>query len=243
VSIATSSAWPIVSLRPSEAVCDPWAEPGFLRYDQDRPLETTWIPLTTLPCTPAPDFLSQLRTFVAQTRDVPLPPLPPAPPAVPPPPPPFPTDEETPSPPEDVPPQDPGETQAPPIEQSSPSPPSPPSTQVVPPQRRSPANIPSELGSRAPRLAPELEFLRDQTILLIGDSVDRNGLEQLAQILDLQEMPTSYFNADHRGETPGWDTRNVPHILEVPEIGLTVVNVFFYGLGELSTIYLARLCR
>lgn len=76
-----------------------------------------------------------------------------------------------------------------------------------------------------------LSFLANRTILVLGDSVDRNGLEHLAVMLGLPRYPVPYEDASRVGEVPnGWDPRGIPWIIDVPWLDLQFTNGFMYGL-------------
>lgn len=77
----------------------------------------------------------------------------------------------------------------------------------------------------------QLSFLANRTILVLGDSVDRNGLEHLAVMLGLPRYPVPYDDFSKKGFVPpGWDERGIPWVVEVPWLGLTFTNGFMYGL-------------
>ena len=72
-------------------------------------------------------------------------------------------------------------------------------------------------------------FPRNTTILVMGDSVDRNSVEQLAWRTGVQYHRAAYHNITQ--ERPeGWDERGVPWVVKVPTYNLTFANGFFYGL-------------
>ncbi|ORY41111.1 hypothetical protein BCR35DRAFT_311378 [Leucosporidium creatinivorum] len=127
-----------------DALCDPFAEPGFLHYDPDQPKAAKWIPYSPS-CEPAPDWLA---AFAAQDKE-------------------------------------------------------------------------------------QLSFLANRTILVLGDSVDRNGLEHLAVMLGLPRYPVPYDDFSKKGFVPpGWDERGIPWVVEVPWLGTTFTNGFMYGLDD-----------
>lgn len=79
----------------------------------------------------------------------------------------------------------------------------------------------------------KLAFLQNRTILVLGDSVDRNGLHHLAEMLGLPRYPVPYDDASAKGKVPeGWDERGIPWVVEVPWLGLTFTNGFMYGLDD-----------
>ena len=72
-------------------------------------------------------------------------------------------------------------------------------------------------------------FPRNTTILVMGDSVDRNSVEQLAWRTGVKYHRAAYHNITQ--ERPeGWDERGVPWVVKVPTFNLTFANGFFYGL-------------
>lgn len=110
-------------------------------------------------------------------------------------------------------------------------------------------------------------FLRDRratrgpvpTILVLGDSVDRNGLVHFCQLMrrnvsishyhDITLHPRKALPPDlTRGHGPkfdGWDQRGLPHLCEIPfyaealdrsgeKIAMRVVNGFHYGMDALD---------
>lgn len=82
----------------------------------------------------------------------------------------------------------------------------------------------------------KLSHLVNKTILVLGDSVDRNGLQHLAEMLGLPRYVTPYDDATKKGSIPwGWDERGLPWVIEVPWLGLTLSNGFMYGLVSFPT--------
>lgn len=100
---------------------------------------------------------------------------------------------------------------------------------------------------------PSLDFLRGKTILWLGDSVDRNGLQHLHELLGANFRGFSYTDID--GPVPeGWDPRNTPWEVDLgllnprnrhtpnPKnpaaqfagLNCRVVNGFFYGLDDIN---------
>lgn len=84
-----------------------------------------------------------------------------------------------------------------------------------------------------------LDFLRDSNILILGDSVDRNGIEHLATILKLNssQWHFSSYNREDAGKNimmEGWDPRNIPHMAELDWMGARIFNGFYYGLVSKS---------
>lgn len=81
-----------------------------------------------------------------------------------------------------------------------------------------------------------LSFLANRTVLVLGDSVDRNGLEHLAVMLGLPRYPVPYDDFSKKGQVPpGWDERGIPWVVEVPWLDLTFTNGFMYGLVRRRT--------
>lgn len=67
--------------------------------------------------------------------------------------------------------------------------------------------------------------------MILGDSVDRNGLQHLAVMLGLPRYPVPYDDFSKKGDVPpGWDERGIPWVVEVPWLDLTFTNGFLYGL-------------
>jgi len=125
-------------------ICDPFAEPGFLYWDQQEGSDARWIPFAE-ECEPAPDWVS----LIAQ-RDT-----------------------------------------------------------------------------------ERMSFLVNKTILILGDSVDRNGLHQMAEMLGLPRYPVPYRDWSERGNIPwGWDARGIPWVVEIPWFNTIFTNGFFYGLDD-----------
>ncbi|KAI5475512.1 hypothetical protein MNV49_001326 [Pseudohyphozyma bogoriensis] len=78
-----------------------------------------------------------------------------------------------------------------------------------------------------------LSFLQNRTILVLGDSVDRNGLHQMAEMLGLPRYCVPYDDFSKKGVVPeGWDDRGIPWVVEVPWLRLTFTNGFMYGLDD-----------
>ncbi|KAM0786895.1 hypothetical protein ACM66B_002319 [Microbotryomycetes sp. NB124-2] len=85
----------------------------------------------------------------------------------------------------------------------------------------------------ANRQVDKLDFLVNKTILVLGDSVDRNGLEHLAVMLGLPRYCTPYDDFNKKGFVPpGWDDRGIPWVIEIPWTGTIFTNGFFYGLDD-----------
>jgi hypothetical protein len=94
--------------------------------------------------------------------------------------------------------------------------------------------LPNEGASASKREQARLEalqqvsHLQNTTILLIGDSVDRNTVDMTARNLarEVNHKVVHYQDINARAE----DERGTAHILELPEpVGLTVANCFTYG--------------
>lgn len=76
-----------------------------------------------------------------------------------------------------------------------------------------------------------LSWLANRTILVLGDSVDRNGLQHMAEMLGLPRYCVPYDDFDKKGVVPeGWDERGIPWVVEIPWLGTYFTNGFFYGL-------------
>lgn len=73
--------------------------------------------------------------------------------------------------------------------------------------------------------------LKDTTILMLGDSVDRNLLQHLSMLYQTPAMTETY-----NGSTPDADQSRAlgyPHLLSLPEpLNLNIVNGFFYGVMD-----------
>lgn len=97
------------------------------------------------------------------------------------------------------------------------------------------------------------------TILIIGDSVDRNGLVHFCQLMgrnvtishytDVSQHPLDLPKTDprlsHGPPLDGWDQRGLPHLCEIPfrsgegrrkegGVAMRVVNGFHYGMDALD---------
>lgn len=102
---------------------------------------------------------------------------------------------------------------------------------------------------------PNLDFLRGKTILWLGDSVDRNGLQHLHELLDANVRGFSYTNI-HGPVPQGWDPRSTPWEVDLglldprnrnatglknpaaqfAGLNCRLVNGFFYGLVRRLTL-------
>lgn len=77
----------------------------------------------------------------------------------------------------------------------------------------------------------DLEPFMNATILLIGDSVDRNTVSFTGDNVDSKAIKAAY--EDITNPTPaGWNDQSLPRIVRVPALGLTVANCFMYGLDD-----------
>ncbi|GAA5876797.1 hypothetical protein JCM3774_003476 [Rhodotorula dairenensis] len=78
-----------------------------------------------------------------------------------------------------------------------------------------------------------LSWLANRTILVLGDSVDRNGLHHLAEMLGLPRYCVPYDDFDKKGVVPeGWDERGIPWVIEIPWLNTYFTNGFMYGLDD-----------
>ncbi|POY74320.1 hypothetical protein BMF94_2514 [Rhodotorula taiwanensis] len=115
----------------------------------------------------------------------------------------------------------------------------------------------SETDAPRSRLDP-IPFLRKRrahppTVLVVGDSVDRNGLVHFCQLFrrnvsialyhDINDYPPGPYPPDlTRGHGPkykGWDQRGLLHRCEIPfangdGVALRVINGFHYGMDALD---------
>jgi len=73
-----------------------------------------------------------------------------------------------------------------------------------------------------------IEHLRNTTILLLGDSVDRNSIDQYAWLYQTPFVKESFDGTPFNDGDPR--TWGYPHIFRVGgEVNLTITNGFFYG--------------
>lgn len=72
--------------------------------------------------------------------------------------------------------------------------------------------------------------MKGKTVLLMGDSVDRNALFQMADLMHAGVWPSNYLNSSETTVPEGWDARGVPHVLDQWQLGFRVYNNFFYGM-------------
>lgn len=79
----------------------------------------------------------------------------------------------------------------------------------------------------------ETNFLRNKTLLILGDSVDRNALFHLSNLMGAGLWPSDYHNASLVGIAEGWDVRGVPHVLDQWQLAFRGYNGFFYGMVSL----------
>ncbi|GAA5912095.1 uncharacterized protein JCM6883_007109 [Sporobolomyces salmoneus] len=78
-----------------------------------------------------------------------------------------------------------------------------------------------------------LSWLANRTILILGDSVDRNGLQHMAEMLGLPRYCVPYDDFSQKGIVPsGWDERGIPWVVEIPWLGTYFTNGFMYGLDD-----------
>ncbi|GEM09586.1 hypothetical protein Rt10032_c08g3603 [Rhodotorula toruloides] len=118
--------------------------------------------------------------------------------------------------------------------------------------------LPPHLLASFASTADPISFLRKRrrhppTVLVIGDSVDRNGLVHFCQLFrrnvtishyhDITKSPPGPYPGDlTRGHGPkheGWDQRGLMHRCEIPfvdgsGIAMRVVNGFHYGMDALD---------
>ena len=100
--------------------------------------------------------------------------------------------------------------------------------------RLSDADFASRKDSAQRAALKRIPHLRDTSILLIGDSVDRNAVIQLSELLGTRDDVRASQYADiHDSDTRDWDIRGLPHIVHLPApVGLTVANCFVYGVDD-----------
>ncbi|BGP19478.1 hypothetical protein JCM10213v2_007573 [Rhodosporidiobolus nylandii] len=85
----------------------------------------------------------------------------------------------------------------------------------------------------AQRDLPSLSWLANRTILVLGDSVDRNGLHHMAEMLGLPRYCVPYDDFSKKGVVPqGWDERGIPWVVEIPWLNTFFTNGFMYGLDD-----------
>lgn len=86
-------------------------------------------------------------------------------------------------------------------------------------------------------------WLANRTILVLGDSVDRNGLHHLAEMLGLPRYCVPYDDYSKKGVVPpGWDERGIPWVVEIPWLNTYFTNGFMYGLVSRRAPFCAS-CR
>ncbi|GAA97905.1 uncharacterized protein L969DRAFT_105011 [Mixia osmundae IAM 14324] len=78
----------------------------------------------------------------------------------------------------------------------------------------------------------KLSWLQNKTILILGDSVDRNALEQLAIMTDHTFTRTSYQQWNNETNPDGWDERGLPHRIHYQRLNLWIISHFFYGADD-----------
>ncbi|CAH7672410.1 hypothetical protein BY996DRAFT_4600800 [Phakopsora pachyrhizi] len=186
-------------------VCDPFAEPGSVLFDEKTYNDANWVPLNKM-CEPGFDYLSSLRNIA-----------------------PIPINSSF---------------------QIS-------DTAINHPTRPKAHPTQSQAGHSRQQLDlwgrpyPSLDFLRNKTILYIGDSVDRNALEHLWHLVGANVRSFAYddINSEPSKE---WDRRSTPWEVD---LGLTnqrntvksqttdkqfaglncrFINGFFYGLDDID---------
>ncbi|BGP57807.1 hypothetical protein JCM8202v2_005454 [Rhodotorula sphaerocarpa] len=85
----------------------------------------------------------------------------------------------------------------------------------------------------ANRDVDSLSWLANRTILILGDSVDRNGLHHFAEMLGLPRYCVPYDDFGKKGQVPaGWDERGIPWVIEIPWTNTYFTNGFMYGLDD-----------
>lgn len=90
---------------------------------------------------------------------------------------------------------------------------------------------PNYLALLASNSFTQLSFLRNQTVFLIGDSVDRNALEHFSDMLGRGRWESAFGNATRGAEVAeDWKGKARPFVVEVDELGLIVTNGFLFGL-------------
>lgn len=118
--------------------------------------------------------------------------------------------------------------------------------------------LPPHLLASSPSTIDPIPFLRKRrrhppTVLVIGDSVDRNGLVHFCQLFrrdvtishysDITKLPPGPYPADltkgHGPKHEGWDQRGLMHRCEIPFVdgsgtAMRVINGFHYGMDALD---------
>ena len=87
------------------------------------------------------------------------------------------------------------------------------------------------------RALKAMQHLRGRTILLVGDSVDRNFVMQFGYLLQADRVAVRAYDgsvlvdADHFSYLERYKTLQMPHWVVAPgvDVNLTVTNVFAYG--------------
>lgn len=98
------------------------------------------------------------------------------------------------------------------------------------------------------REAPEeLKFLLGRTILVLGDSIDRNSVVHMCELIKKPIQVTSWkdiqrqapmgsaaqdLTHQHGPNFEGFDQRGLPHLCHVPELDFVMVNGFHYGMDD-----------
>lgn len=76
-----------------------------------------------------------------------------------------------------------------------------------------------------------MAHLKDSTILILGDSVDRNSLQHLSMLYQTPAV-TATYNGSAQDAEPS-KALGYPHLLSLPEpLNLNIVNGFFYGVMD-----------
>lgn len=184
--------------------CDPFAEPGWVSFNESFYNDANWIPMDSS-CPPSPDYLSALRAIRNVPQSLPL---------------------------------SQREDQIHrPVEPSS--------------QKEFQRGKPSDRHSFDlwGRPYPDLSFLKGKTILLLGDSVDRNSLEHLHQLIHADVRSLHYDDISHPPPSD-WDPRSTPwevnlgllhprnysnasapdNLRAFAGLNCKLINGFFYGL-------------
>lgn len=87
-----------------------------------------------------------------------------------------------------------------------------------------------------------LSWLQNRTILVLGDSVDRNGLHHMAEMMGLPRYCVPYDDFSKKGVVPeGWDERGIPWVVEIPWLNTYFTNGFMYGLVRFLSSFLPLL--
>ncbi|CAH7666041.1 hypothetical protein BY996DRAFT_4575004 [Phakopsora pachyrhizi] len=76
-----------------------------------------------------------------------------------------------------------------------------------------------------------LNFLRNRTILILGDSVDRNSLQHFCQLISRPIRLTTWGGSN---QTDNLDHRGLPHLCRIDELDFSAVNGFHYGMDDID---------